>query len=127
MIRHDPALVSEHSKFSGCQRCWRSARQLGYHARITFQPAMTAEDLRWGAGLLAALAGTQLLPVPVQHLQSEVLHLKERIALLEAPKPDSGDPAPAEVPARPAQSTNGQDLASYEWASRPWWRRLLDW
>ncbi len=63
----------------------------------------------------------------VGFLQSEVLHLEERIALLEAPKPEASDPLPASTSNHPAHLQNGQDSASYEREPYPWWRRLLNW
>ena len=63
----------------------------------------------------------------VGFLQSEVLHLRERIALLEAPKPDPGDPASVEPPDRPAQPANDQDSGAERPVRHRWWRRVASW
>ena len=66
----------------------------------------------------------------IQHLQGENTQLKERIALLEAPKPDSVDPvdqAKSEAGNRSAPEQNGLDSAVQKGHRRPWWHFLAFW
>jgi hypothetical protein len=61
----------------------------------------------------------------VQHLQGENAHLRERIALLEAPKPDVRDPADqakTETPNHSAPEQNGPVRSAEGPPRRPWWR-----
>ena len=53
--------------------------------------------------------------------QSEIQHLKERITLLEAPKPDPSDPAPTELANRSAPEQNGLRSGAAG-SPRPWWK-----
>ena len=58
----------------------------------------------------------------IQHLQGENADLKERIALLEAPKPGPADPVPTSTANHPAPEQNGPRIASQSPPRRPWWK-----
>ena len=63
----------------------------------------------------------------IQHLRGENTDLKERIALLEAPKPDPEDPAPVETTNQSGEGQNEALQACERPAQRPWWRFWTIW
>ena len=99
---------------------------LGIPARVPDDPAtVTGTD----PALVALIERQQQTILELSgrcgYYQSEIRHLKERIALLEVPKPDPSDPASAETANETANRSGPEPSRDERGAQsptlRPWW------